>query len=181
MNLTDNEIIKALECCLSPDVISCKDIKCPFKKRCEKDGDALEKACLDLIKQKQEVNLLAAKEIVDLKIKIADQKAEIEKLTINMNAFGLCAKNLKEDNDQLKEDIEVLESIVDEQYHEIEYLEIAQDAIKHSAIKEFWKKIKKYCKREIIFVSPDDERELIKFGNNLVKEMVESVGRKNEN
>ena len=57
--LTDNEIIKALECCTNNEVSSCKEKDCPFRKFCQKDIDALEKASLDLInRQKAEIERL---------------------------------------------------------------------------------------------------------------------------
>ena len=43
---------------------------------------------------------------------------------------------------------------------------------KAKAVKEFWEKIKKYFKKNICFFTPEDESELIQYGDNLVKEMV---------
>lgn len=56
--MTDNEIIKALECCISGQ--PCKETKCPFyKKGCEIDIYAVEKYALDLInRQKAEIEKL---------------------------------------------------------------------------------------------------------------------------
>ena len=84
---------------------------------------------------------------------------------------------------KLCDNIDSLERIALEQQAEIERLEKENVKLhtiipkmiveaKAEAIKDFWEKIKKYCKREVCFFTPQDERELIKYGNNLVKEMV---------
>ena len=54
--LTDLEIVKALECCISN--IPCYKTKCPFKTKelCGDDIKALEKQALDLINRLQEEN-----------------------------------------------------------------------------------------------------------------------------
>ena len=44
--MTDNEIIKALECCANANINACD--KCPFNKQCEND-EQLVKYALDLI------------------------------------------------------------------------------------------------------------------------------------
>ena len=55
--MTDNEIIKALECCCSPKVNACDD--CPFHKRCYENNEWLEKESIDLInRQKSEIERL---------------------------------------------------------------------------------------------------------------------------
>lgn len=71
------EIIKALECCTTLD--GCE--KCPYynKASC---GANLRRDALALIKELTEEN---------------------EKLTINMNAYGLTAKRLAEENERLKQ------------------------------------------------------------------------------
>ena len=74
--MTDNEIIKALELCVAG---RCNN-KCPYAG----DDDC------------QEHN---GNDILDL---IDRQKAEIERLTINMNAFGLGMKREKERADTAK-------------------------------------------------------------------------------
>ncbi len=57
--ITDNEIIKALECCTANKIVSCKEMGCHFRKLCINDVDALEKASLDLInRQKAEIERL---------------------------------------------------------------------------------------------------------------------------
>ena len=50
--MSDNEIIKALECCSIDDHIGvCTD--CPFTDICDEDTQALQKYALDLIKRQQ--------------------------------------------------------------------------------------------------------------------------------
>ena len=73
--MTDNEIINALECCIDCD---CTDCPCNTREGC-KDIDY--EAMLDLINR---------------------QKAEIERLTVNMNAFGLGMKQEAERADTAK-------------------------------------------------------------------------------
>lgn len=77
--MTDNEIIKALKCCKS-SVASCEE--CPmYVEGVICHGYELNKKALDLINR---------------------QRAAIEKLTINMNAFGLGMKREKENADIAK-------------------------------------------------------------------------------
>ena len=76
MEMTDKEIIKALECCA--DLFDCTD--CPCKEFCG-DLGKLQQNALDLINR---------------------QQAEIERLTINMNAFGLGMKQEKERADTIR-------------------------------------------------------------------------------
>jgi hypothetical protein len=74
--MTDKEIKRALECCI--DNQHCW--LCVLRDR-ENDCYELEKSALDLIKR---------------------QQAEIERLTINMNAFGLGMKQEKERADTIR-------------------------------------------------------------------------------
>ena len=66
--LTDTEILKALECCVSDDINSCDD--CPFFEQCE-NYQRIEEIALDLInRQKAEIERLREgikfeREIVD--------------------------------------------------------------------------------------------------------------------
>lgn len=87
---TDEEVIKALECCADATQNSCKG--CPCKAKGMRTGDvcipAMSKAAADLIKR---------------------QRAEIERLTVNMNAFGLGMKAEKERADNaIKEFAKIL-------------------------------------------------------------------------
>ena len=57
--MTDNELIKALECCSDTANKSCKEKKCPAIKECMTDVDILEKSALYLInRQKAEIERL---------------------------------------------------------------------------------------------------------------------------
>lgn len=57
--MTDNEIIKALECCLTRWSGNCEEKKCPFVTECEHDLDSLERHALALInRQKAEIEAL---------------------------------------------------------------------------------------------------------------------------
>ena len=88
--LTDNEIIKALECCSCETIIYCED-QCPFYKKCMKD-EQLSKYALDLITRLQAQNKDLAETVHNLTIekdalfdKAEELKAEIEKLKTNLN------------------------------------------------------------------------------------------------
>ena len=102
--MTDNEIIKALECCIwSSTALAC--FKCPMAKNKECNGSntnvnklVVENA-LDLINRqrgelrKKQVKIhKLLKELNQIQDYYDIQKAEIEKLTVNMNAFGLGMK-----------------------------------------------------------------------------------------
>ena len=57
--MTDNEIIKALECCISTEKGSCKKLKCPMINECRTDIKSVEKYALNLInRQKAEIERL---------------------------------------------------------------------------------------------------------------------------
>ncbi len=78
MNLTDNEMEKLLERCVNDD--HCGD--CPLEylsDECMEYRSNLLSLALGLINSKKAVNKLQEKQIVDLKIKVKEQKAEIEK------------------------------------------------------------------------------------------------------
>ena len=94
--MTDKEIIKALECCISTDNINPKCESCPY------DGDDLLRPCnynlmkdaLDLINRLQaqndrdvKVKVEALYKVNDLKIENNRQQAEIERLKAKVNHF----------------------------------------------------------------------------------------------
>lgn len=79
--MTDNDIVKALACCYNGN--QCAK-SCPYN---DGDDDCVE--CTSAL----------ARDTLDL---INRQKAEIERLTINMNAFGLGMKREKERADTAK-------------------------------------------------------------------------------
>ena len=78
--MTDKEIIQALEICKS-DTLGCVDCAYYEQRQCEECLPSLMEDLLDLINR---------------------QQAEIERLTINMNAFGLGMKREKEKADTIK-------------------------------------------------------------------------------
>ena len=106
--MTDKEIIKALECCIKLNAeprnweICKKD--CPYKFNCcdrEKEI-SVEKDILDLINRQQAENNRQKAEIEKLQLSRKQKLKEIEKLTINMNAFGLGMKREKERADTIR-------------------------------------------------------------------------------
>lgn len=79
--MTDREIIQALECCKN-DFSNSNCLDCPYNK--EKSAK-----CITFM-------------IEDALALILRQQAEIERLTINMNAFGLGMKQEKERADTIR-------------------------------------------------------------------------------
>ena len=76
--MTDNDIIKAWECCTSEKTSSC--FKCPFYKLCDDDNFSLVKATLDLI-NRQKAEIKKCENIIRLADKtIEKQSAEIKRL-----------------------------------------------------------------------------------------------------
>ncbi len=72
--MTDNEIIKALECCAS-STHSDACVFCPFNelKICEVESNGLEKRALDLInRQKAEIERLT--------VELADMRSAVQKM-----------------------------------------------------------------------------------------------------
>lgn len=141
MNLTDNEREKFLERCVNDD--HCGD--CPLEylsDECMEYRSNLLSLALDLINRKQAVNKLQAKQIVKLKIKVEQQKVEIERLWEVLENRGEICKSCDE-----------------------KYTEKIKRA-KTEAIKEFAERLKKIAIEKgsvpIVFVDID----------NLVKEMV---------
>ena len=85
--MTDNEIIKALECCISHKGFEACESSCPFyeQEMCLEDGDALLKYSLDLINR---------------------QQAEIERLKAENQSIKYCYERAKSYNDTLAESCE---------------------------------------------------------------------------
>lgn len=94
--MTDNEIIKALECCIS-NKCTCSECSYEYTKHIKNEefevmsnGKSYDEwSCDEWLKC----------DLLDL---INRQKAEIERLTINMNAFGLGMKREKERADNAR-------------------------------------------------------------------------------
>lgn len=102
--MTDNDIIKALECC-GFDEDMCLD--CPIQCDCEKDTEAMidrAKAILDLInrqkaeiaKKDTEIDILIRKKET-LNDEIAELKAEIERLKELLKSSGEYINNLEKE------------------------------------------------------------------------------------
>ncbi len=185
--MTDNETIKALK-----DAVICIG-QAPFVEKVTK-GEQLKFNIIDLINRKQAVNELQAKEIVNLKIKVEQQKAEIERLTNKLeqreemmanlgvelttmrgtaNYYKMHYDKSQVENKRLKdwEERNRIYENLQETNSELEEYRKAYVKAKSEAIKEFWKKIKRVIKKHICFFTPKDESELIQYGDNLVKEM----------
>lgn len=140
--MTDNEIIEALECCRIARINKdCLDLECPFATEygCNIDSENLRNEALNLIYRKDKALKLSAKEIVDLKIKVEQQKADIEK-------FKKIDRLAQKTIDLQTADIKKLEA-------EIERLLQKMQQLKVDAIKEFAGKSEK-----AIFVKQDAER-----------------------
>jgi hypothetical protein len=145
--LTPEEIKKALECCASGK--NCEECSLNCKAPTSKD-------ILDLINRQQAeiedaricvssyINKYksAVKTAKELQRVIAEKEAEIERLTINMNAFGLGMKQEKE----------------------------RADTIRAEAIKEFAEKLKN--KKKLTLWGIHNHNNFFHFIDNLVKEMV---------
>lgn len=147
MNLTDEQIIKALECCRD---CKCKDCPCYNK---EADG------CKELDEQ----------DILDL---INRKDAEIERLQHEILSCNTKIQVLQEVKEQLEKDVFNAQMNCDSIAYEYELLKQEKTVVQLEAIKEFAEKLKCRSHRfktiDRIFVDciPLD------YIDNLVKEMV---------
>lgn len=94
--MTDEQIIKALECCIDNDRLkSCKKMGCPLAKHCRKDTDALERECLDLIRQ-QKARIERLEFLEEMRrLQLNADSIEKEKMLNEIKKdFGLFVKNL---------------------------------------------------------------------------------------
>jgi hypothetical protein len=127
--MTDNDIKKALECCNKPiGQAECK--KCSYFETENSCAEKLINDTVDLINRKTAVNELQAKQIVELKIKVEQQKAEIENLT----AFA----------DEFKDKAELLEIEKNAMQHKIDSQQAEIDKYQHieKTVKDFWSGLK---------------------------------------
>ena len=98
--LTPEEIKKALECC-TPTNESC--LNCPLINISVPEcAGILYKETLDLINRQQAEIETMLKDLQFRTNQVIEQEAEIERLTINMNAFGLGMKQEKERADTIR-------------------------------------------------------------------------------
>ncbi len=94
--MTDNEIIKALECCADEYIHSCD--YCPFEKECSGDNLNLVKFALDLInRQKAEIEKLDAEN--DCLVKKLDKQCDE---CVEFNTSQARKKAIKEFAERLK-------------------------------------------------------------------------------
>lgn len=162
MNLTDEQIIKALECCVKStsrndcekmNCPACKEFGCYYMDISDRDDsyealvEGLGKTALDLIKRKDKVNKLSAKEIVDLKIKVEQQKAEIIELQRKIASCNAKFEALQEVKEQLEKDVFNSEMNLEHITYEYELLKQEKAVVKVEAIKEFAEKIKEIFMR----------------------------------
>lgn len=114
MNLTDNEIIKGLECCTQK--VGCSG--CPFLNSLENKyrggyacAEEMRKSALDLIKRKDKALKLATKEVVDLKIKVKQQKVDIDRLALDVHSITKERDALFDMVEEQKAEVEKFEKI----------------------------------------------------------------------
>jgi hypothetical protein len=166
--MTDNEIIKALECCSSQKVNACDD--CPFYERCYNNDEFIEKEAIDLINRQ--------------KAEIDRQKDHIELLEIEKQAIKKDSEKSRTAAMEVikKQDAEIerLKKVVS---HLEDYANGVADQVKAEAVKEFAERLKSFlainCRTvsednpntdDIIFGYEIDDVDI--FIDNLVKEMV---------
>lgn len=174
--LTDNEIVKALECCTTNGA-SCKN--CPaFVKVDRSNCKKYFRGALDLI------NRLQA-EVEKWQGGYMTQKQEIANLEIELKAMRGAANSYKAENERLKETIEVLRPVV-EQIHIIRKdgkspLSLLTAEIKAEAYKEFAEMFMQRAKETTINYVADASIQKRKTGwleisktdfDNLLKELV---------
>ena len=112
--MTDNEIIKALECCGNSLTETCDN--CPYR-----DNEKWHKTYC---------TFTLCDDALDL---INRQKAEIERLTINMNAFGLGMKREKERADR---NLDNLKAVLDERANHSEAVKEFAERLKEIALQD---------------------------------------------
>ena len=143
--MTDNEIIKALECCRVENAIgTCKMRDCPF---------ATNWKCEIAERGTYPINKLI-KQALDL---INRYKAENEKLNIELKAMRGSTNSYKAEAERLQKAIKVQDIMIEQQDYKIE-------ATKSEAIKEFAERIKaeSYLNDGVFYI------------DKIVKEMTES-------
>lgn len=155
---TDEEIIKSLECCAkSKTMRDCLKSKCPFSKEWE---------------------LCSSKEPQMLYLDLINrQKAEIDKLDIELKAMRGAANSYKAEVERLKADNKIYieankvigyqrdqrDKEIDEMQKQIDGLDIRENKIKAEAYKEFAKLLIDKASKGLIHVSdlPDFVKEMV--------------------
>ena len=102
--LKQEDVMKALECCSvyencdgCPHFDGVPEDDCHYKVMAN---------ALSLLREKDATLEMCAETIERQDKELAKKDAEIERLTVNMNAFGLTAKNFAEENERLTAQIE---------------------------------------------------------------------------
>lgn len=174
--MTDEQIIKALECCASSyDGDACNG--CPFNDNtCDEDSNALSKYALELIKQQKA-------DIKDL-IKQRDEQLRINRQVVRRNGKHVDERNRLKSKLEKEVDLnrELFEKMAKDEA-EIERLEADREALINGqitlqkmyaeAIKEFAEEFEKRCIASGIY--PAITKDLLK---NLVKEKTEGSNDK---
>ena len=196
---TDEQIVKALECCQSHTITDCRD--CPNRASGDNCVNELMRNALDLIKrQKAEIAVLttavdnSTKEFLKLHDEYQDQKADIDKLQEVNADLNESLRLAAEANKDLKAEVEEWKARANDWQNQylklIEEMEIYQEhidqdiiyakAIKAEVIKEFAKKLHKAIndfrdKREMVMLPYTESALLIieRKIDNLVAEMTE--------
>ena len=115
--MTDNEIIKALECCAEPVGINC--VKCPFEKNCLEINMC--EMALELINRQKAENSNLTSDLTSLQNDLTSAKAEIKRFK---NAF----EQIKWERDLFEEQCKTAKAEAIKEFAEDVYGEI-DDAI----------------------------------------------------
>ena len=99
--MTDKEIIKALECCLSGKEELCKE--CPLNGKCYGDIDYLLELALDLINRQQEQLEAAANGHETLQKALAEKDREVAELNSDLKLLKNNHEHLKTNFDETVE------------------------------------------------------------------------------
>ena len=93
--MTDNDIVKALECCTNEPTLNCRN--CPYEESCNMGRSDMQKAALDLInRQKAEIERLNGC------VKTEEEVRVIAKETIRVGVNSIRAEAIKEFAERLK-------------------------------------------------------------------------------
>ncbi len=174
--MTDNEIIKALECCCSEE-IQCRN--CPLPQNVKDGlecGTVIAKECLDLINRqkaeiedKEETIQFADNEIKKLNAEIYGLKTANEKMYEAGKEQEAEIERLKYKVNKWKENYESSQVVVGD-FREIIYKQAKNlETAKAEAVKEFAERLKQY-----LLLTKNGEISVIAYENidYLVKEMV---------
>ena len=180
--LTQKEVIKALECHIGKEPKRCE--LCPYTIY---GCDCLEKlhfALYDLIKRLktrivryQLKNTNQRNALASLNKKVAEQKAEIERVQLEIESCNSENAELKAEIERLQEELKITKAAVHDNGLEWGLISIKKlvDDTKTKAIKEFAERLKVLYMNDVRFYrkTKDVVEEELKRIDNLVKEMTE--------